>query len=106
VKPVLLVVDDEEGPSNPSGLSSRTNINVLLANSGEQLWSWLAAIPFASSSAISYDRHSGIDVLKCLKEIDPAIESSCSPHTRPRDRPQASAMGCDYLNKLRRADHA
>src|SRR6202034_2095234 len=74
-KPVLLVVDDEEGPRQSVRIIFKDEYQVLLANSGEQ------AVELARHHSISVavsdilmTGMSGIDVLKVLKEIDPAIE--------------------------------
>src|SRR5271168_4095709 len=74
-KPVLLVVDDEEGPRQSVRIIFKDEYHVLLATSGEQ------AVELARRhtvcvvvSDILMTGMSGIDVLKDLKEIDPTIE--------------------------------
>ena len=74
-KPVLLVVDDEEGPRQSVRIIFKDEYHVLLANNGEQ------AVELARKhsvcvvvSDILMTGMSGIDLLKDLKDIDPAIE--------------------------------
>ncbi len=101
-KPILLVVDDEEGPRQSVRIIFKDEYQVLLANSGEQ------AVELARRHSISVvvsdilmTGMSGIDVLKDLKEIDPAIEViMLTAYETIETARQALRHGaCDYLNK-------
>ena len=101
-KPVLLVVDDEEGPRQSVRIIFKDEYQVLLANSGEQ------AVEIARKSPVSVvvsdilmTGMSGIDVLKQLKDIDPAIEViMLTAYETIETARQALRHGaCDYLNK-------
>ncbi|MGA3171713.1 MAG: response regulator [Chthoniobacteraceae bacterium] len=102
LKPVLLVVDDEEGPRQSVRIIFKDEYQVLLANSGEH------AIELARQHQISVvvcdilmTGMNGIDVLKELKEIDPAIEViMLTAYETIETARQALRHGaCDYLNK-------
>ena len=102
VKPVLLVADDEEGPRQSVRIIFKDEYTVLLANSGEQ------AVELARKHSISVvvsdilmTGMSGIDLLKELKEIDPAIEViMLTAYETIETARQALRHGaCDYLNK-------
>lgn len=102
VKPVLLVVDDEEGPRQSVRIIFKDEYQVLLANNGEQ------AVELARRHAVSVvvsdilmTGMSGIDVLQQLKEIDPAIEViMLTAYETIETARQALRHGaCDYLNK-------
>jgi len=102
VRPVLLVVDDEEGPRQSVRIIFKDEYQVLLANSGEQ------AVELARRHTISVvvsdilmTGMSGIDVLRQLKEIDPAIEViMLTAYETIETARQALRHGaCDYLNK-------
>jgi len=101
-KPVLLVVDDEEGPRQSVRIIFKDEYQVLLANSGEQAIE-LAALHQVSVvvSDIMMTGMSGIDVLKRVKEIDPAIEViMLTAYETIETARQALRHGaCDYLNK-------
>jgi signal transduction histidine kinase len=101
-RPVLLVVDDEEGPRQSVRIIFKDEYHVLLANSGEQ------AIALAREHQVSVvvsdilmTGMNGIDVLKDLKEIDPAIEViMLTAYETIETARQAIRYGaCDYLNK-------
>jgi signal transduction histidine kinase len=101
-KPVLLVVDDEEGPRQSVRIIFKDEYHVLLANSGEQ------AVELARQNQVSVvvsdilmTGMTGIDVLQQLKEIDPAIEViMLTAYETIETARQALRHGaCDYLNK-------
>jgi len=101
-KPVLLVVDDEEGPRQSVRIIFKDEYHVLLANNGEQ------AVELARKhsvcvvvSDILMTGMSGIDLLKDLKDIDPAIEViMLTAYETIESARQALRYGaCDYLNK-------
>jgi signal transduction histidine kinase len=101
-KPVLLVVDDEEGPRQSVRIIFKDEYQVLLANSGEQAIELARRHPVAVAvSDILMTGMSGIDVLKQLKEIDPAIEViMLTAYETIETARQALRNGaCDYLNK-------
>jgi len=99
---VLLVVDDEEGPRQSVRIIFKDEYHVVLANSGEQ------AVELAKCHPVSVvvcdilmTGMSGIDVLKQLKDIDPAIEViMLTAYETIETARQALRHGaCDYLNK-------
>jgi two-component system sensor histidine kinase/response regulator len=101
-KPVLLVIDDEEGPRQSVRIIFKDEYQVLLANSGEQ------ALDIARKYSVSVvvsdilmTGMTGIDVLKHLKEIDPAIEviMLTAYETIETARMALRHGACDYLNK-------
>lgn len=101
-KPVLLVVDDEEGPRQSVRIIFKDEYQVLLANSGEQ------ALELARRHRISVvvsdilmTGMTGIDVLKDLKSVDPAIEviMLTAYETLETARQALRHGACDYLNK-------
>jgi signal transduction histidine kinase len=101
-KPVLMVVDDEEGPRQSVRIIFKEEYNVLLANSGEQ------AVELAKKHSVSVvvsdilmTGMSGIDLLKELKEIDPAIEviMLTAYETIETARHALRYGACDHLNK-------
>jgi signal transduction histidine kinase len=101
-KPVLLVVDDEEGPRQSVRIIFKDEYQVLLANSGEQAVELARHHPVSVVvSDILMTGMTGIDVLKGLKEIDPAIEViMLTAYETIETARQALRYGaCDYLNK-------
>ena len=94
-KPVLLVVDDEEGPRQSVRIIFKDEYQVLLANSGEQAVELATRHPVCVVvSDILMTGMSGIDVLKDLKDIDPAIEViMLTAYETIETARQASAMG-------------
>jgi len=102
VKPVLLVVDDEEGPRQSVRIIFKEEYTVLLANSGEQAVELARRHPVSVVvSDILMTGMSGIDLLKELKDIDPAIEViMLTAYETIETARQALRYGaCDYLNK-------
>ena len=101
-KPVLLVVDDEEGPRQSVRIIFKDEYQVLLATSGEQAIELARRHPVCVVvSDILMTGMSGIDVLKDLKEIDPAIEviMLTAYETLETARQALRHGACDYLNK-------
>ncbi len=101
-KPVLLVVDDEEGPRQSVRIIFKDEYQVLLANSGEQAVELARKHPVCVVVCdILMTGMSGIDVLKQLKEIDPAVEViMLTAYETIETARQALRYGaCDYLNK-------
>lgn len=101
-KPTLLVVDDEEGPRQSLKIVFKDDYNILLANDGT------AAIELARKNKIQVAildilmaGMSGVDLLKHLKEINPAIEViMLTAYETIETARQALRYGaCDYLNK-------
>jgi len=101
-KPVLLVIDDEEGPRQSVRIIFKDEYQVLLANSGEQALDIARKYPVSVVvSDILMTGMTGIDVLKHLKEIDPAIEiiMLTAYETIETARMALRHGACDYLNK-------
>jgi len=101
-RPVLLVVDDEEGPRQSVRIIFKDEYQVLLANSGEQAVELARNHPVSVVvSDILMTGMSGIDVLRHLKEINPAIEViMLTAYETIETARQALRHGaCDYLNK-------
>ena len=101
-KPVLMVVDDEEGPRQSVRIIFKDEYQVLLANSGEQAVELARRQPVSVVvSDILMTGMSGIDLLKQLKEIDPAVEViMLTAYETIETARQAIRHGaCDYLNK-------
>ena len=101
-KPVLLVVDDEEGPRQSVRIIFKEEYRVLLAKSGEE------ALELARKHSISVvvtdimmTGMSGIELLKLLKEIDPTVEiiMLTAYETIETARHAVRYGACDYLNK-------
>jgi two-component system, sensor histidine kinase and response regulator len=101
-KPVLLVVDDEEGPRQSVRIIFKDEYQVLLAHNGEQAVELARQHPVSVVvSDILMTGMSGIDVLRDLKQIDPAIEViMLTAYETIETARQALRLGaCDYLNK-------
>lgn len=101
-KPTLLIVDDEEGPRQSLRIVFKNEYNVLLASNG------IDAIQLAKENRINVAvcdimmfGMSGVEVLKELKEIDPAIEVvMLTAFETIETARQALRYGAsDYLNK-------
>jgi signal transduction histidine kinase len=102
VKPTLLIVDDEEGPRQSLRIVFKNDYHVLVASDG------LEAIMLARSHQISVTvcdimmlGMSGVEVLKELKQIDPAIEviMLTAFETIETARQALRHGASDYLNK-------
>jgi signal transduction histidine kinase len=101
-KPTLLIVDDEEGPRQSLRIVFKNDYNVLVASDG------LEAIRLARSNSISVVvcdimmlGMSGVEVLKELKQIDPAVEviMLTAFETIETARQALRHGASDYLNK-------
>jgi CheY-like chemotaxis protein len=101
-KPTLLIVDDEEGPRQSIRFVFKDEYQILMAASGP------AALELARQHQIDaavldirMSGMSGIDVLNCLKEMDPTIEVvMLTAYETLETARQALRLGaCDYLNK-------
>ncbi len=101
-KPTLLIVDDEEGPRQSLRIVFKNDYQVLIASDG------LEAIMLARSNTINVCvcdimmlGMSGVEVLKELKQIDPAIEViMLTAFETIETARQALRYGAsDYLNK-------
>ncbi len=101
-RPILLVVDDEEGPRQSVKIIFKDEYNVLLASDGNQ------ALEHAKQNTIDVAildilmaGMSGVEVLRRLKELNPTIEIIMLTAYETIDTArQALRYGaCDYLNK-------
>ncbi len=101
-KPVLLVVDDEEGPRQSLRIVFKNDYQVLLASNGSD------AIEIVRNRAVDVVvcdimmfGLSGVDVLKEIKEIDPAVEviMLTAFETIETARQALRHGASDYLNK-------
>ena len=101
-KPTLLIVDDEEGPRQSLRIVFKNEYNVLTATNG------VDAIALAKEQAIDVAvldimmfGMSGVDLLKELKQIDPAIEviMLTAFETIETARQAIRHGASDYLNK-------
>lgn len=101
-KPVLLVVDDEEGPRQSLKAVFKKDYEVLLANSGE------AALEIAQKHPIEVvvcdimmTGMSGTELLRRLKDLRPTVEViMLTAYETIETARQAIRYGaCDYLNK-------
>lgn len=102
LKPTLLIVDDEEGPRQSLRIVFKNEYNVLLASNG------LDAIQLAREQSVDIAvcdimmfGMSGVELLKELKEMDPAIEVvMLTAFETIETARQALRYGAsDYLNK-------
>jgi signal transduction histidine kinase len=102
IKPTLLVCDDEEGPRQSLRIVFKNDYNVLVAASG------LEALSLAKHETIDVavldilmQGMSGVEVLRELKAIDPAIEVvMLTAYETLETARQALRFGAsDYLNK-------
>jgi two-component system, sensor histidine kinase and response regulator len=101
-KPILLVVDDEEGPRQSIRIVFKEDYNILMADNGA------AAIKLAQENSIDaavldirMAEMSGVEVLNALKKIDPTTEVvMLTAYETLETARQALRLGdCDYLNK-------
>lgn len=101
-KPTLLIVDDEDGPRQSLKIVFKDEYNILLASDG------LAALECVRNNKVHVavldilmTGMSGVELLKQLKELDPAIEAiMLTAYETIETARQALRYGaCDYLNK-------
>ena len=99
---VLLVVDDEEGPRQSLRIVFKDEYRVILAENGPRALELARQHPVAAAVLdIRMSGMSGIELLKNLKQINPAIEIIMLTAFETLDTArQALRLGaCDYLNK-------
>lgn len=101
-RPVLLVVDDEEGPRQSLRIIFRENYEVLLADNGMQAIELAREHPVAAAVLdIRMAGMTGIDVLRELKNLNPDIQVILlTAYETVETARQAIRLGaCDYLSK-------
>ena len=99
---VLLVVDDEEGPRQSLRIVFKDEYRVILAENGPRAIELARQHPVSAAVLdIRMTGMSGIELLKNLKQINPAIEVIMLTAFETLDTArQALRLGaCDYLNK-------
>lgn len=100
--PTLLICDDEEGPRQSLRIVFKSEYRVLLASSGQEALALAEAEP-VDVAVLDILMHgmSGVDVLRELKRIDPAIEvvMLTAYETLETARQSLRFGACDYLNK-------
>jgi two-component system sensor histidine kinase/response regulator len=101
-KPMLLIVDDEDGPRQSLRILFKENYNILMASDGA------TAIELAKNNHIDVAildirmaGMSGIEVLERLKYVDPSIEVVMMTAFETTDtiRQALRLQACDYINK-------
>ena len=98
----MLIVDDEEGPRQSIRIVFKEEYQILMANDGLQAMEHARHQTVdAAVLDIRMFGMSGIDLLKHLKEIDPAIEVvMLTAYETLETARQALRLGaCDYLTK-------
>jgi two-component system, sensor histidine kinase and response regulator len=100
--PTLLICDDEEGPRQSLRIVFKSEYRVLLASSGQEALALAEAEP-VDVAVLDILMHgmSGVEVLRELKRIDPAIEvvMLTAYETLETARQSLRFGACDYLNK-------
>jgi signal transduction histidine kinase len=101
-RPTLLICDDEEGPRQSLRIVFKNEYRVLVASSGQEALALAEAEP-VDVAVLDILMHgmSGVDVLRELKQIDPAIEvvMLTAYETLETARQSLRFGACDYLNK-------
>jgi signal transduction histidine kinase len=101
-RPTLLICDDEEGPRQSLRIVFKNEYRVLVASSGQEALA-LAEAEQVDVAVLDILMHgmSGVDVLRELKRIDPAIEvvMLTAYETLETARQSLRFGACDYLNK-------
>src|SRR5581483_4447016 len=101
-RPVLLVVDDEEGPRQSLKVIFKNEYDVLLANSGEQALEIARENPIdVAVCDIMMTGMNGTELLRRLKEMQPLVEVILltAYETVETARQAVRYDACDYLNK-------
>ena len=101
-KPVLLVVDDEEGPRTSLRVVFKSDFEVLLASNGEEAVKLARKHPVdVAILDIPMQGMSGVDVLRELKKLDEDIEViMLTAYETLETARQALRLGArEYLNK-------
>lgn len=102
LRPTLLICDDEEGPRQSLRIVFKNEYRVLVASSGQE------ALTIAESEKVDIaildilmQGMSGVEVLRELKQLDPAIEviMLTAYETLETARQSLRFGACDYLNK-------
>src|SRR5688572_25083665 len=101
-RPTLLICADEEGPRQSLRIVSKNACRVLVTSCGEEARA-LADAEQVDVAVLDILMHgmSGVDVLRELKRIDPAIEvvMLTAYETLETARQSLRFGACDYLNK-------
>jgi len=101
-RPTLLICDDEEGPRQSLRIVFKNEYRVLVASSGPEALALAESEP-VDVAVLDILMHgmSGVDVLRELKHIDPAIEVVMLTAYETLDTARQSLRfgACDYLNK-------
>ncbi len=101
-RPTLLICDDEEGPRQSLRIVFKNDYRVLVASSGQEALALAYAEPIdVAVLDILMQGMSGVEVLRELKQIDPAIEVvMLTAYETIETARQALRFGAsDYLNK-------
>jgi signal transduction histidine kinase len=101
-RPVLLVVDDEDGPRQSLRIVFKEDYDILLAESGERALELLQHHPVdVAILDIRMTGISGVELLGRIKQLQPAIEviMLTAYETLETARTALRAGACDYLNK-------
>src|SRR4030095_4799684 len=100
--PTLLICDDEEGPRQSLRIVFKNEYRVLVASSGQEALALAEAEP-VDVAVLDILMHgmSGVDVLRELKQIDPAIEvvMLTAYETLETARQSLRFGACDYRNR-------
>ncbi|MCS7089131.1 MAG: response regulator [Verrucomicrobiota bacterium] len=101
-KPVLLIVDDEEGPRQSLQVIFKDDFEVLLASDGPTAIALAQQHPVdVAITDIRMAGMSGLEVLERLKHVNPGIEVVVitAYETTETIRQALRLQACDYINK-------